>query len=281
MSKKITLGDIAANLGLSQSAVSRALSDKYGVNEKTKALILYEAERLGYQRDKKKSPPHISSPVIAVYVPRVCLTDTDFFVNVISGIESAINKLNLKMILSLTDHYDEHGAEIPFSSVPTPEETQGILIVSDLSQLKLKQLKETGIPMVFLDFISPDDKMNHILVNNYFGMYTATQYIIEKGHRRLIYVGYSGYSYSFTQRYYGCRDCVNRYASLPVECQYVISQPHSQITFNESQLRIAIKSEAHATAILCANDHTAFEVYAILSEYGLKIPDDKIGRAHV
>ena len=47
---KVTLQDIAAQVGLSKYAVSRALAGKGGVSDSTRELITAAANQLGYAR---------------------------------------------------------------------------------------------------------------------------------------------------------------------------------------------------------------------------------------
>src|SRR5438270_8127493 len=48
--KRVTLRDVAAEVGLSTFAVSRALSGKAGVSEATRAQVVQAATRIGYAR---------------------------------------------------------------------------------------------------------------------------------------------------------------------------------------------------------------------------------------
>jgi len=47
-----------------------------------------------------------------------------------------------------------------------------------------------------------------------------------------------------------------------------------RIPFSKKQFRNVMKNPNHPTALVCANDITAFEVYNELSGLGLRIPED-------
>ena len=88
--KKTTIKDIANVLGITPSAVSKALNDHPRISEKTKSAVLQIARNLDYQ------PNHLASALrkgksnlVGVIVPR---TNSHFFSSVIENIEKVLNK---------------------------------------------------------------------------------------------------------------------------------------------------------------------------------------------
>jgi len=82
---KITIHDIAKELNIDSSTVSRALSDNSRVTQKTKDRILEKAKELGYQRNVLASNLRKNKTnTIGVIVPRI---SRHFFSSVIAGIE--------------------------------------------------------------------------------------------------------------------------------------------------------------------------------------------------
>ena len=274
MRQKVTMQQIADNLNLSKSIVSRALSDKYGVNEKTKALVLHEAARLNYQlpdnSGKKKAP----GKVISVFMLRHTLTgDINFGAKIVNGIERAISKRYMQMNLILVDDCNE--SEL----VTRAENSIGIIVCTGVEGKFLTQLKQLNIPIVTIDPRHLGSRLNCILADNYFGMFDATSYLIERGHRKLMFVGDPSYSYAFLQRYHGFSDCVQKYAAHGVEARYVLEKssyliPHLASGYRNEEFVKVLDGGYTPTAIACANDPTAEQIYVVLKARGFKIPDD-------
>lgn len=115
--KKVTMQNIADNLHLSKSAVSRALSDKYGVNEKTRALVRAEAVRLGYLFNEDAQNGSNLTNTILFFAFRSTLEDDKYGINVISGVEKALNRHGKRMMLTLLDEGNPNHPCLPFPTM--------------------------------------------------------------------------------------------------------------------------------------------------------------------
>lgn len=264
---KVTMQTIADNLHLSKSLVSRALADQYGVNPKTRALILNEAKRLQYTPARTSRAAGHAPRSIGVYMRRSTFLDTGFGAEIISGIEMAINKRHLNMSLTLVD--DDTGS----LSVPFDPYMAGIIMTTTLEQLILRQISQWEIPFVVIDPRFFHINTDCITADNYGGMYSAASYLIERGHRRLLFVGDPLYALSFAQRLHGFQDCVTAHRENGVTGRCVTSRKFPY-TFDDQEFLREMRSGDTPTGILCANDVTAREVYRLLAPLGLRIPAD-------
>src|SRR6478672_7176846 len=101
----VNIKQLAKQLGLSISTVSRALNDTYDISPKTKQKVLEMAERLNYQPN-----PHASSlrrhksKTIAVVVPEIA---NNFFALAINGIQSAAREKGFHVLIYVTNENDE------------------------------------------------------------------------------------------------------------------------------------------------------------------------------
>ncbi|MEM9525289.1 MAG: LacI family DNA-binding transcriptional regulator, partial [Bacteroidota bacterium] len=94
---KTTIHDIAYELGLNASTISRALNNNPAVSQQTRDLIKAKAREMNYR------PNHIAaalrrgkSDILGVIVPAV---DRSFFASVIRGIEEEADKTGLRVIV--------------------------------------------------------------------------------------------------------------------------------------------------------------------------------------
>ena len=98
MSKqRVTIKDIAKELKISTSTVSRALSDKWDVNPETRKAILDLAQKLNYRPNPMSlSLKQQHSMTVGVIVPEFI---NSFFPEVIMGIQSILNKVGYNILI--------------------------------------------------------------------------------------------------------------------------------------------------------------------------------------
>ncbi len=96
--KKITIKDIADKLGISPSAVSRALHDNPRISDKTKKKVQQIAKKLNYQPNNLASALRKGkSNLVGLIVPRV---DSNFFSSVVENLEKVLNKKGYNIIIA-------------------------------------------------------------------------------------------------------------------------------------------------------------------------------------
>lgn len=262
--KKTTMQDIADYLGISKSLVSLALSDSPLVNEKRKAEVRHAAYTLNYTAIHRKIKKKPSNNAISVYVPYSILGDNEFGMKIIAGVENALSRLGMRMTLLISED----------SAPPSAETSRGVIVYGYIQQKQLELIEESGLPIVFIDFNPYTRHIDCVMASNYDGMFEATEYIINCGHRKLIFVGNNMVANSFNMRYHGCKDAVfSRSYLFPVECRYVTDSILGKLFDEESFCRL-LDSDYQATAIICANDPIALQIYPILESRGLRIPED-------
>ena len=111
MIKKSTITDIAKELNITPSTVSRALNDHPRIGDETKRLVKEAAERVGYQVNGVASALRSGRTfTIGVIVPTA---DRSFFSSVVRGIEDVTNKAGYNlMICQSNDNYKAEIADV-------------------------------------------------------------------------------------------------------------------------------------------------------------------------
>ena len=163
MSKDITLKTIAQKLGISQSTVSRALSDKYGVNKELKSRIRLIALDMGYsistEKDFRKENGYIT-----VVVNRHDFDDKRFYGKVIESLEQELSLQNLHIRLSIIDPDTT-------PSYLNKRTTDGIICIGMINEEQFSYVLKANVPILLLDIASPHFNIDCITANNYKGAY--------------------------------------------------------------------------------------------------------------
>ncbi len=174
---RTTITDIARELNISPSTVSRALNNHPAISAKTREAVIELAQKLNYQPNvlalnllRKRTN------TIGVIVPEIT---SYFFSSVISGIQDLLNPLGVNMIIGQSNEsYEEEKSIVQtFMSI----RVDGFLI-SPSSEKKnfdhLKLLTENNIPLVIFDRDCEELKVDKVFVDEYKGAFQAVEYLI-------------------------------------------------------------------------------------------------------
>jgi LacI family transcriptional regulator len=270
----LTIKDIARELGLSISTVSKALSDSYEISEKTKKLVNDYAEKHNYSPNPiAKSLKQGHSKSIGIVVSTI---DNSFFSQVISGIESlAYNKGYNIMITQTHESYDlevRNVKHLMYRSV------DGILIslsseTKDIEHLKALQRK--GLPIVFFDRVSADLETHKVIVDNFNGAYEGTTHLINSGYKRIAHVTSSpGLSIS-AERLAGYKKALEDNA-ISYNEKYTKYCLHGGRDLNEIETAIndLVTMDDRPDAIFTASDRITTTTLGLLHRLKVKVSEE-------
>ena len=180
----VTIKDIARELNLSTSTVSRALRDSYEISAETKKIVLERAERLHYTPNPiALSLKEKRSRSIAVLV---CEIANSFFSQVINGIESIAYNKGYNVIISQSHETFER--EVNDLQFLASRSIDGLIISvsSETENMEhLKKLHQKGLPIVFFDRVTEEINTHIVTVDNFKSTYDAVVHLIEIGYRAM------------------------------------------------------------------------------------------------
>lgn len=274
---KVTMKDIAKKLNVSINAVSIALNDKPGVSDEMRLLILKTADEMGYINEKRKYLSVFSKSNIAIMMQSY-YADTGHFYSIV--LRSIVEEAKSLGYFSIMNYFDDSNMELPECIVD--RKVAGIVIVGKISDMNLNQLKQTGIPIVLVDFTSLYDSCDCVLTHNKQGGYMISDYVIQKGYRKIGFFGDLNYSLSFQDRFIGYKEAlihhqiindyfddeyIKKYSFLENIEKYIINNQIDEV------VKI-LKSKELPDVLICANDSNAFAVIKALVQMGLRVPID-------
>lgn len=271
---KVTMKDIAKELNISINAVSIALNDKPGVSESMRLKILRTADKMGYINEKHHYLSVFSKSNICILMQSYYANTGHFYSIVLCSIVERAKELGY---ISILNYFEDNQFEFPDCIID--RKVAGILVVGKISDQNLNQLKNTGIPVVLVDYTSLGDTCDCVLTHNKQGGYLITQYVLDKGYKRVGFFGDLEYSLSFSDRFIGYKKAltngnitsdiesyINQYSILHETEKYVLENDvHSIVSLLE-------KSEL-PEVFVCANDSNAFILLNALTLMNIKVPD--------
>lgn len=269
-SNQITIKDIARKLGISPSTVSRALKDHPDISSETKKQVNKLAKDLNYQPNAiALSLKHSRSFTIGVIIPE---TVHYFFSSVISGIEDIAYDAGYNvMICQSAERYDR---ELSNSQMLYSNRVDGLLVslakgTENFDHLKFFQ--DNNIPIVFFDRGTDTFPCDQVLIDDYKAAFDATDFLIKRGHRKLIHLSAPLTLKIGAERYRGFYDALVSNQIEPLNNHSFLAD-NFELSFNV--VNELIESGNMPDGFFSVNDLTALGAVLALKNHGIKIPED-------
>lgn len=265
--KKVTMQDIADELGISKVTVSKALNDQLGVSEVIRERVRETADRMGYIL-KSTLKSHEKKHFVFI-VPKRYFLETDKFYNVIHYYLNKICMSNEHQLTSIVLNSKEEANSI-FPCKIEPDAIDGFFLAGETKDDYLRMISQMGIPMVGIDFYKTFLDMDYILTDNYYMGFLAANYLIERGHSKIGFLGNINQTSSINDRYFGYLKAMNQ-NGLPVRQDWVISNndPNTGVY----SMEVSLPDEL-PTAFVCHCDMAAYFMMNSLSLIGKHVPED-------
>ncbi|MCR5584437.1 MAG: LacI family DNA-binding transcriptional regulator [Lachnospiraceae bacterium] len=268
MAKKVKMSDIAGKLGVSVVTVSKALSGQKGVSEEVKNKIIRLAEELGYEKPGE-SRGVSKSYNIGVVVPGGYITKYEtFYWELYQAINTAAAKENSFVMLEIISSEDENEGNPP--KLLRESKVDALIVMGAMKTSYLKMIRaHYATPTVFLDFYDSEIQEDAVISNSFYGAYAMTNYLLEKGLKRLAYVGTPLSTESITDRYLGYVKALME-KGIEIRKDWIIDdRDMNRVMYNEITL-----PEDMPEAFVCNCDMTASKIIEALSKKGISVPGD-------
>ena len=270
---RTTLKDVAQRAGVTTATVSYALSGKRPISEETKRRVMEAIEELDYVPDlNARSLTMRDSKLIGVVVPQTepgdrLMFQNSFYSEVLGSIEYYARQQGYHSLISATD------ANASYLTLAKKRNLDGIIVIGMYPNDFYQQMKKTQIPIVLIDSYCNDHYYHNIRIDDAYGSYLATRYILENGHKHVaFFAGQMKENGVMKKRLLGYQQALNEF-EIPFRSEYIFE---GQIDYN-SGIDLANKlmdSGLPTTGIVAAADILAIGAAKGFFEAGKRVPDD-------
>jgi len=186
--KKITIKDIAIEAGVSTSTVSFVLNNK-GKQMGISAAVIKKVEDVAEKMNYK--PNMIASSLRTGKTRSIGLIVEDisnqFFSDLARIIEDEAKRLGYRVFYCSTGCDDDRSGELIQSLLQA--NVDGFIITpTEKLEKSIDDLLKIKKPVVLIDRYFPNQNVSHVVMDNYEGAYTATKFLLKKGHRNIALV---------------------------------------------------------------------------------------------
>ncbi len=269
--KEVTIYDIARNLKVSPSTVSRALKDDPTVSKKTRKKIFETAAQMGYRSNLfARSLRQQSTSTIGVIAFDL---NNGVMSSILSGIEKIANETGYGVIItdsSLSAAKEALNAENLFQ-----RRVDGVIasLAPDSKERDhFKPFIEKHIPLVFIDGVSGIPDSTSVIIDNAMCGYIATTHLIEQGCRRIAHVTPDLRHDIYSLRYEGYLDAL-RENEIPFDESLVLTAAPTEEASEEAAKKI-MDLKPLPDGVFVSNDFAAAVCIRSFLDHGIKVPGD-------
>ncbi len=278
-----TIRELAALCGVAVSTVSRAINGHPEVSPETRRRIVEMAEKYNYVANSSaRSLKARSTNVIAVLVQGGL---SPIFLPMIRMFEDQIEKTEFSLMMTFISDEDAEAGVI--ARVVRDRKISGVIFLGRYGDkaeggLSSQRLADMGTPIVFCttsDFSGSRSPHSSVSVDDRAASAAITTLLLERGHRRIAYLGASGpgdAEHVWALRVAGFRDAVESFPEHARSRVLTSAIPQRLYSMENGYdtMRRALDEGLDATAIVAVCDAVAVGAIKALSERNLRVPED-------
>lgn len=272
MRRKVTLKQIAKELDVSISTVSKSLRDSPEISEDTRLKVQAFAKLYNYKPNNiALSLKNKKTKTIGIIIPEIV---HHFFATVISGIEQVANECGYNVIVCLSD--ESFDKEVINMEMLANGSTDGfIMSLSKETQQKkdfhhLQEVINQGMPVVLFDRISNDILCDKVIIDDQLAAYEATNFLISKGLKKIALLTTVDYVSVGKLRTDGYLNVLHDHG-IEVEENLIIRIEDTEHC--DEKINDLLENQS-IDAILAVNELFAVTALKLAMSKGIKIPED-------
>jgi LacI family transcriptional regulator, galactose operon repressor len=267
----VSMKDVAALAGVAVGTVSNVLNAPELVAEPTRRKVEAAIDTLGWVRNESARQLRAGrSRSVGLVVLDI---SNPFFTDVVRGVEDCVTDLGYTV--QVGNSAQEPGREESHLQLFEQQRVRGLLLapVGEVAA-RVAQLRRRGIPVVVVDRAGEDADYCSVAVDDVEGGRLAVAHLVERGHRRIGFVGGPSSLHQVRDRRLGAQLASTRPGDA-VEL-LTVSTPLLDVTsgVRAAEELVALPDRERPTAVFAANDLLAIGLLQGLVTAGLVVPDD-------
>ncbi len=262
----VTIKDVAKELGVSYSSISRALNGKDGVSKETRNKILKAAERMGYQpNDLARGLVNRVSKTIGVIIPDI---NNPFFNEIVAGISDAASENEYNMFLCVSGWDSKR--EKDYFNMLRQKRVDGIILKS---AGKNEEYDDVKSPLMIIErYSKKSHRFDSVEVDNELGGYLAAKHLLDSGYQNLAFILGREDHIASNRRLVGAEKAMEE-AGLKI-CEELIIEGSFSIEGGRIAAKTLFEGGQKIDAIFCVNDLIAMGALQYCNESNLQVPDE-------
>ncbi|TFH19842.1 MAG: LacI family transcriptional regulator [Bacteroidia bacterium] len=264
-----TIHDIARELNVSASTVSRALTDHPRISLSTREAVKKVAALHNYQPNVVASSLRKgSSKTVGVIVPRI---NRNFFSSVIGGMEELLAASGYHLMICQT--HEKLGNEVSAIQTLVNARVDAVMLSISMETFDyehIRALTERGIRLFFFDRAASGIQTGSVVVDDRLGAYLSVNHLLEQGYRRIMHVAGAERINIYRGRKEGYLQAMHE-AGIDVHPSWIME---TSLVQEDGESAFRSSSKMKPDAFFCAGDFAALGVMQAARKAGLNVPGD-------
>lgn len=259
MERKVTMESIAGELGVSKSAVSKALNGKADISKELRDTILRKAKELHYS----KAPFY---HILVLSAARYFGKNGSYYQQLVRMLQEALGALGHTCELRRVSEEEEaRGLTLSDGELFSAD---GLIVLGGLACERIEDLQALGLPILLFDYYTNKLDIDWVTPNDYFNAYTLTDFLIARGHTEIGFCGNTRMTSGMQDRFLGYQKALLENGVL-LHPEWVMNDRAE----NGRDIPLALPDRL-PTAYLCVCDKTAYRLVNALAAAGVRVPED-------
>lgn len=270
----ISIKDVAAAAGVSIGTVSNVLNRPDVVRDSTRLRVEAAIENLGFVPNGSARQLKAGRSRMLGYL--MLDAGNPFFIDVAKGVEQVAETAGLSLFLC--DSGQDRKRERRYLRDLAELRVSGVLLTTvDPTQVRVEQLRSRDIPIVMVDQVERgrDPQWCAAGVDDVVGGRLAVDHLIERGHRRIAFVGGPAHIPQVADRWAGASLAIDA-AGLDADSLQRFDTAALTVAEGRSigDRLLAVPAGRRPTAAFCANDLLAVGLLQLLTQRGVDVPQE-------
>lgn len=280
MKRKVTLKQIARELDVSISTVSKALRNSGEISADTIQKVQAFAKLYNYRPNNiALSLKNRKTNTIGILIPEIV---HHFFSKVIRGVELVANKRGYNVIIGLSN--ESFAKEVINMEMLANGSIDGFImsISKETQQLQdyhhFNETMSQGMPIVMFDRVVPDIKCDKVIVDDFNGAKNAVKKLIENKCKSIALITTKDYVSVGKLRTQGYLDALEEYKMTP-KAELILKVDDTldyevHLEALETEIEHLFKSNKSIDGVFAVNELYALSAMKVARKLGLDIPND-------
>jgi LacI family transcriptional regulator len=268
--KRVTIYDLAREIGVSASYISKALNGHPSVNAKMRETVMKKAFELNYQINSQAANLRLgSSKTIGVIVPHI---NQSFFSDAIAGIEEICFKNNHSLIICQS--HESYSQECKAIETLIHQNVACILIsISEetRSYTHLENIHKHHISLIQFDRCTEQIDGFKVFNDNEEAAYNATKNLFENDYKKVAFIGGPDHIAIFKHRKEGFMRA-HKESGLSIPYNFIVEDSLTTGSGYNSAAAL-FSSKEPPDAFLTVSDNQALGILKFAELNGIKVPE--------
>jgi LacI family transcriptional regulator/LacI family purine nucleotide synthesis repressor len=235
--------------------------------------IIALADELGYKQPSvaKREAEERSYNIGVLIHERYFDKYNSFYLQIYQSVNLKAGSKGCFTLLETISSEMESDKKLP--KLVSEQKVDGIIVIGRMEDSYLELLeKKAGRPLIYIDFCDCRREADAVISDSFYGAYSLTQYLVEKGHRDIAYVGTLLSTGSITDRYLGYTKCLME-NGIELREEWRIDDRYLD-TGKVDEVNLIQLPKQMPTAFFCNCDLVGSMLVRKLENMGYRIPED-------